>query len=61
MNNTHPRQGTEFDWIATDVDGKIALMSSAGYGNCPSNETQWMDNQKQLFGTDFSTEPASFC
>ncbi len=39
MNSIHPRQGTEFDWIATDIDGKIALMSTAGFGSCPINES----------------------
>ena len=37
----HPDIGTEFDWIASDRKGRIALMSTAGYGNCPKNASQW--------------------
>lgn len=48
MTRTHPREGTEFDWIAADIDGKIALMSTAGYGNCPTNESEWMERMDNL-------------
>ncbi len=48
MNSIHPRQGTEFDWIATDIDGKIALMPTAGFGSCPINESKWMDIMDQI-------------
>jgi len=48
MTNKHPRSGIEFDWIAADQDGNIALMSTAGYGNCPTNEFVWMENMDQL-------------
>jgi len=37
----HPDIGTEFDWIASDREGRIALMSTAGYGNCPKNASKW--------------------
>ena len=48
MTKTHPRQGTEFDWIAADIDRKIALMSTAGYGNCPTDEAEWMERMDQF-------------
>jgi len=30
-------QGGEFDWFAIDLDGNIALFSTAGEGNVPNN------------------------
>lgn len=48
MTDTHPRRGTEFDWIATDENNNIALMSTAGYGNCPAGESEWMVYMDQL-------------
>jgi hypothetical protein len=39
----HPRWGTEFDWLAVDSVGCVALLSSAGYGPVPHNVAQQED------------------
>jgi hypothetical protein len=44
----HPDIGTEFDWIASDKEGRIALMSTAGYGNCPKNASQCRDQADDI-------------
>ncbi|MEU4523560.1 hypothetical protein AB0F52_33205 [Amycolatopsis sp. NPDC024027] len=31
----HPRWGTEFDWLAVDPSGSLAVLTSAGYGPVP--------------------------
>lgn len=40
----HPRWGIEFDWLATDTLGNVALLSSAGYGAVPPVVTQHVDD-----------------
>jgi hypothetical protein len=39
----HPRWGIEFDWLATDTLGSVALLSSAGYGVVPPVVIQHVD------------------
>ncbi|MFB9684938.1 hypothetical protein [Amycolatopsis plumensis] len=31
----HPRAGIEFDWLAVDSSGALAVLTSAGYGPVP--------------------------
>src|SRR3954466_8641023 len=33
--SAHPRSGTEFDWLAVDPSGALAVLTSAGYGPVP--------------------------
>ena len=47
MNN-HPNLGIEFDWIASDKKGRIALMCTSGYGNCPQNIIQWKTHIEEI-------------
>ena len=35
MPRAHPRWGIEFDWLAVDSRGQVALFTSAGYGAVP--------------------------
>jgi hypothetical protein len=33
--NSHPRPGFELDWLAVDLNGHVALLSSGGHGPIP--------------------------
>jgi len=40
--------GVEFDWFASDADGFIALMSSAGYGPIPDSVFERLEEQARI-------------
>ncbi len=42
--NNHPDLGIEFDWLASDQNGNLALMSTAGFGTCPDASSQFREN-----------------
>ena len=35
----HPYLGTEFDWVASDRNGRLGYFSSAGFGGIPASVT----------------------
>jgi len=37
MSRTHPRWGIEFDWLAVDRHGHVAVLTTAGYGAVPES------------------------
>ena len=47
MSN-HPDIGTEFDWLASDKNGRVALMSTAGFGCCPEEVSNKIDVVEKL-------------
>lgn len=47
----HPRWGIEFDWLAIDTLGSVALLSSAGYGAVPPIVIQHADRVDDAIDT----------
>jgi hypothetical protein len=43
LNRNHPYIGFEFDWIATDKNGDLAIISTAGFGPIPEVSLIWHD------------------
>ena len=48
MNKRSDFQGLEFDWFATDADGFVAFISSAGYGPIPDRVFEQFDEQRRI-------------
>ncbi len=51
--------GLEYDWVAVDVDGRIAVFSTAGAGEVPSEFLESIDKHEQVIEYLLNLEPVA--
>src|SRR5205823_1220942 len=47
---SHPRSGSELDWLATDLDDNVGLFSTGGYGPVPRVVADRLDRIEAAVG-----------
>jgi hypothetical protein len=43
-DESHPRSGVEFDWLGVDLQGHVAVFTTAGFGPVPMQVDQHLDD-----------------